>query len=121
MPNFIHSLDASNIHILIKNIQKYLPKQNINLYTIHDCLASDQKNIGLIELLVKHSFIELYFKHNYLNKIHDSFIDQIKENNEIFEETVIINNKSVKQNYLLLLNNKSNLEKIIIPELPQYN
>jgi len=49
MPNFIHSLDASNIHILISNILK-LKLENINLYTIHDCFASDYKNIAIIEL-----------------------------------------------------------------------
>lgn len=37
--NFIHSLDASNIHLLIKNIMD----QNLylRLYTIHDCFASN--------------------------------------------------------------------------------
>jgi DNA-directed RNA polymerase len=73
MPNFVHSLDASNIHLLIKNI-KNLKLNNLNLYTIHDCFASDYLTIELIELLVKISFVELYFNQNYLNNVHESFI-----------------------------------------------
>ena len=52
MPNLIHSLDASNIHLCVNNILN-LKVNNFNLYTIHDCFASDYKSIGLIELLVK--------------------------------------------------------------------
>ena len=125
MPNFIHSLDASNIHILIKNIN-YLNLKNINLYTIHDCFASDYKNIAIIELLVKHSFIELYFKMNYLIKIHDSFLDQIKNVIQIFEEKVKIGDKEIIEYYILIPNknkmtNKREYEKIKLPTLPNYN
>lgn len=127
MPNFIHSLDASNIHILIKNIYN-LNLDNINLYTIHDCFASDYQNIAIIELLVKHSFVELYFKQNYLKKIHESFISQIKNEIEMFEEIVKKENKTgfITQSYILLsnknkINQKNEIEKIIIPNLPEYN
>ena len=118
MPNFIHSLDASNIHILIKHI-KILNLNNINLYTIHDCFASDYKNIALIELLVKNSFIELYFKQNYLNKIHISFLDQIKNVVQIYEDN--LEDKTNKQYYILLPNKNKVLEKINLPKLPDYN
>ena len=124
MPNFIHSLDASNIHILIKNILRYLPKQNINLYTIHDCFASDYKNIGLIELLVKHSFVELYFKKNYLEMIHNSFIHQISAERDIFKEESP-DNTIINYLYIVKTNKKGILEKeyerINIPNLPDYN
>ena len=127
MPNFIHSLDASNIHLLIKNIKTFLPKKNINLYTIHDCFASDYKNIALIELLVKHSFVELYFKKNYLETIHNSFILQISGQRDIFTEEVNSQDNEIQTtNYIYI--EKDNVkgligkefERINIPKLPDY-
>jgi len=137
MPNFIHSLDASNIHLLTNNISK-LKLDNINLYTIHDCFASDYNNIAIIELLVKHSFIELYFKKDYLEEIHNSFIKQIGGYTEIFKETnekgkliqyVLCSKTQVKKvKYIdketkkISIKNKevSNTSKLIIPELPSF-
>jgi len=120
MPNFIHSLDASNIHILISNILK-LKLENINLYTIHDCFASDYKNIAIIELLVKHSFIELYFKKDYLIEIHKSFIKQISGYTEIHEE--ISDGGKILQFMLINKSNKKGInltQKVYIPILPSF-
>jgi hypothetical protein len=120
MPNFIHSLDASNIHILINNILK-LKLENINLYTIHDCFASDYKNIAIIELLVKHSFIELYFKKDYLIEVHKSFIKQISGYTEIHEE--LSDGGKVLQFLLINKSNKKGIsitQKVYIPDLPSF-
>jgi DNA-dependent RNA polymerase len=124
MPNFIHSLDASNIHLLVKNIND-LNLNNLNLYTIHDCFASDYKNIRIIELLVKHSFVQLYFKKNYLETVHNSFLNQIASYTDIFEES--INNENIK--YIIIptttkkgkTKNIIKQEKLILPNLPDYN
>jgi DNA-directed RNA polymerase len=71
MPNFIHSLDASNVHLLIN----YLFKDNISFYTIHDCKASTPNKIGILEKTVKKAFIDIYFKdEGYLLKTHKKFI-----------------------------------------------
>jgi DNA-directed RNA polymerase len=125
MPNFIHSLDASNIHLLIHYLHK-LDINHINLYTIHDCFASDYKNIGTIELLVKHSFVDLYFRKNYLDSIHDSFIKQIEQITEVFTEK--LDNDEIIQYILIPKNDKdignynmSNYTKIVLPKLPDYN
>lgn len=120
MPNFIHSLDASNIHVLINNILK-LKLENINLYTIHDCFASDYNNIAIIELLVKHSFIELYFKKDYLTEIHNSFLKQISGYTEIHEE---LSDDGKVLHFVLInkLNKKGiyNTQKVYIPNLPSF-
>ena len=64
MPNLVHSLDASNIHLMCKNLT------GIPIYTIHDCFASTCNNMSIIENKVKTSFIEIYFKDgNYLEKM----------------------------------------------------
>ena len=97
MPNFIHSLDASNIHLLIKLIL-LLNINNINLYTIHDCFATDYKNMAILEILIKKSFSDLYFNSNYLNLIHNSFINQISSITTVFEET----SKDEKNKFILI-------------------
>ena len=120
MPNFIHSLDASNIHLLISNILKF-QLGNINLYTIHDCFASDYNNIALIELLVKHSFIELYFKNDYLQEVHESFIKQISGYTEVYTE---LNDKGDLIKYIFIIKEgkkgKTEAVKMEIPNLPSF-
>lgn len=56
MANLIHSLDASNIHLLIDLMEIYDVK--LNLYTIHDCFVSTSgkwrlwKNLLNVRLLI---------------------------------------------------------------------
>ena len=77
MPNLIHSLDASNIHLLIEELLN--EDINISLYTIHDCFAATANTMNTIEKLVKKAFIKIYFSDTpYLQKMHNSLIDQIK-------------------------------------------
>lgn len=121
MPNLIHSLDASNIHLLIVNILK-LNLGNINLYTIHDCFASDLHSIAIIELLVKHSFIELYFKKDYLALLEETFLKQISERTEIHKG---VDTAGLPTQYLLV--NKVTKKGVIkqtkeeLPQLPAFN
>src|ERR1700730_1546268 len=140
MPNFIHSLDASNIHFLIKNINKIKNNKNINLYTIHDCFATDYKTMSIIELLVKKSFTDIYFNKNYLNLIHKSFINQIQEITEVYIEKDITNKENYNREFVFLdvknkkikkkikdkkfLNNSDEVEfkeKVYLPVLPDFN
>ena|SRR5882672_263586 len=44
MPNLIHSLDASNVYLLVKIILQLNIANLHNLYTIHDCFASDYRS-----------------------------------------------------------------------------
>ena len=101
MPNFIHSLDASNIHMLI-NLIIQLQIKNMNLYTIHDCFATDYKNIALLEILIKKSFTDIYFNKKYLDFIHECFLKQIESMNTIFTE-----NKDWNIIKYILLKNKT--------------
>ena len=78
MPNLIHSLDAANIHLLIRKIK--LDNIPINsIYTIHDCFATTPNQMFNLEHLIKLAFIEIYFKNgNYIEKMHNHIVDQIK-------------------------------------------
>lgn len=63
MPNLVHSLDASNVHLLCNNLTGQ------PLYTIHDCFATTPNNMEFIEHCVKDAFIKIYFSSgNYLEK-----------------------------------------------------
>lgn len=125
MPNFIHSLDASNIHLLIKQILM-LNLNNLNIYTIHDCFATDYKNMAILEILIKKSFSDIYFEHNYLNSIHNSFLGQINSITTIFEDSdnkkyilvdpKLIKNKKLIKNFIF----ENNYVKWYLPILPEY-
>ena len=65
-------------------------------------------------------------KKNYLEKIHDSFISKIKNEWEIYTEEIVIDNTTIKQEYILIpyntkITKSTEFEKIIIPTLPSYN
>ena len=118
MPNFIHSLDASNIHLLIKLFTE-LNLKNLNLYTIHDCFATDYKNMAILEILIKKSFSDLYFNSDYLEILHSSFIRQIEGWLHIFKE---IDPNGIERKYILIdidLIKPENMK--IIKDLPQEN
>jgi DNA-directed RNA polymerase len=125
MPNFIHSLDASNIHLLIKLIS-LLELNKLNLYTIHDCFATDYKNMAILEVLIKKSFSDIYFNENYLNILHQSFFNQIRSITNIFEENnnnfILINIKDIKDKKKISKFEKIDNKhiKIYLPNLPEY-
>lgn len=76
IPNFIHSLDASNIHILI-DILNSNHLSNTPLYTIHDCFATTPNQMESLNTLILKAFIKLYFDNNYLVKLYNNVIDQL--------------------------------------------
>jgi len=113
MPNFIHSLDACNIHLLFNSIYKSSnlrekPSQRIPAYTVHDCFASTPNHMSELEKHVKECFIKIYFKdEGYLAKMHTSLEQQIKSLGHMLDEKRIAVNIDGK-------------EKIFtIPELPE--
>jgi DNA-directed RNA polymerase len=63
MPNMIHSMDATNIHILLNNL--YNDGHRIPIYTIHDCFATTPNNMSLLNDYTISAFIELYLESNY--------------------------------------------------------
>lgn len=118
MANFIHSLDAANIHYLIKIIissREYKDKK-INLYTIHDCFASVNDQMDTIEYLVRKAFSKLYFEENYLLELDTCLMGQIKT----YSNEVQISKEGVKT--ACITNNKSGKrEEVNIPPLPVFN
>jgi len=134
MPNFIHSLDASNVHLLLNNISNY----KLPIYTIHDCFASTPNTMFKLEKLVKNAFIEIYFKdEGYLLKLHKHLVesilsatDPIKMVDLIKKENIYLPLKTHSENYYStqILTNLANTqitvmdretnELITLPDLP---
>lgn len=116
MPNFIHSMDAANIQLLIKNL--ILKKNFINLFTIHDCFATTPDHMTLLNKEVKLAFFDLYFNESYINSMHKFFILQIKSYTEIYTEKSEID-EEILNSFILVINEKTGkTEKIYIPNIP---
>jgi DNA-directed RNA polymerase len=89
MPNFIHSMDATNIQILIQNY-KAKKKESMNLLTIHDCFATTPNYIEELNKEVRLAFFIIYFKTDYIRSVHENFLYKIyKCTNKIYT----LNNK----------------------------
>jgi hypothetical protein len=114
-------LDAANIQLLVKYLN-LLNYKDINLYTIHDCFASDYKSMHLIELLVKKSIADLYFKENYLELIHKSLLHQIQEVVNIYnDETRDIETNEKIEIKRIYLKPKSKNNKVLVTNLIKEN
>ena len=120
-------MDASNIHLLISKIMEGLNKSNndhkINLYTIHDCFATTPDNMNLINKTVKAVFIDLYFDVNFIENMHDSFVNQNSsyydiKNEDVYENDILINKQYFYLDDEALEVKKKNKVKIYIPLKP---
>ena len=116
MANLIHSLDAANIHYLIKIITSD-PEWNqnhINLYTIHDCFASVNDQMDLVETFVRKAFSALYFEKNYLVELDACLLNQIKS----YGVDIQTLDNGVR---LAAIQRESGTEIVEIPKLPAFN
>ena len=85
VPNFIHSMDASNVILLIQKAYNL----NINIVTIHDCFGVHANHTELLSRLVKEAFISIYGDKKTIENFHDLNLNYIKANYEIKENKVI--------------------------------
>ena len=107
--NFIHSLDAANIHILIKML-KDLNLDNIPLYTIHDCFATTPNNMSILNKVVLSAFVKLYFDSNYIENLNNNIIAQICSYGYEIEE---------KEGQKYLMNRSEESDELIpLPSIP---
>jgi DNA-directed RNA polymerase len=119
MANFIHSMDAANIHYLIKLIisNPELRNLGISLYTIHDCFASVNDQMDIMEKLVRQAFSQLYFEKNYLVELDRCLISQIKSYGVEIQ-------KSKDGERLAVFQTRKpdgKLETLEVPRLPDFN
>ena len=104
MPNLIHSLDASSIALLYKELSE---NNSYDLYTIHDCFAVTADKVELLINLLKAVYLKIYSENLYLITL-DKHIKHTIINTfgrDVFTE----DNK-----YIILLDHK---EKILYPDI----
>ena len=77
MPNLVHSLDASNITILVRLLHK---DSNVSLLTIHDCFGCHAGDVARVQEYVRKAFVSIYCNTRMLNNFHDRCIEQIVAN-----------------------------------------
>ena len=68
IPNFVHSMDSSNIVLLLNTIEK--EGRNIVFASIHDCFATHANDTAWLAWYVKHSFIKIYSDSEFLLRFH---------------------------------------------------
>lgn len=88
VPNFIHSMDASNIILLMKKANNL----NINIVTIHDCFGIHANHTELLSHLVKEAFISIYGDKTTIDKFHLLNLNYIKANYTIKNKQIISEN-----------------------------
>jgi DNA-directed RNA polymerase len=98
VPNIVHSFDAGNIAILVKQL---LSNENyINLFTIHDCFATSANDVQLMKFQVRFAFMLLYSKKQFIEAYHEFIINYIKNSGYIVNcdetEVVLSRKKSLK-------------------------
>nr|QWO71438.1 RNA polymerase [Termitomyces sp. T123] len=123
MPNFIHSMDSTNIQLLIKILREN--KQNINLFTIHDCFATTPDTMKLLNSEVRKAFAMMYFDLNYIKNLHLDFLKQISLITQIYQKDTegnrfhydIRDNFSLNKNLFFIINNNG---KEVIKNIPDF-
>jgi DNA-directed RNA polymerase len=90
IPNFVHSMDGSNIVLLFKDINKNYP--HLNVVTVHDCFGCIANNAELMSQLVKESFISIYGDSNFIDKFHKYILLTISNTYGIVDNNVIVDN-----------------------------
>nr|AYE93220.1 RNA polymerase [Termitomyces sp.]AYE93272.1 RNA polymerase [Termitomyces sp.] len=86
LPNLIHSMDSSNIQLLVRNLTIINKDNNINLFTIHDCFATTPNTMKILNLEVRRAFSMMYFDEIYLKKWHSEFLREISKYEHIYKE-----------------------------------
>jgi len=91
VPNIVHSLDATNVAILIKNI-KYKHK-NLDVLTIHDCFATQANDVEVMKIQIKLAFLTIYGDKKFLNRYNRFILSYIQNNGfSIYKNKIVETN-----------------------------
>lgn len=93
IPNLIHSLDASNISILVNKLIE--DNNHINILTIHDCFATNANYIEDLMYRIKLAFLSIYGNKEYLINFHEYILEFMNNKGFILtkDKQYVINSK----------------------------
>lgn len=93
IPNIIHSLDASHLHLVVGLLDNY----NISDFlSVHDCFGTHPNNTKDMSELVRLSFANLYSSPHYIDVFHQEVIKNISDYYEIIDGTILFKGKKIK-------------------------
>ena len=92
VPNFIHSMDASYLAMIVNQIYKYYP--TISILNVHDCFGTTADNVKIIRYLVISTFIDIYSDSNFLDDFHNNIINYLTTH---VDGVVVDNYKVIKE------------------------
>ena len=107
VPNFIHSMDASYLAMIVNQIYKYYP--TISILNVHDCFGTTADNVKIIRYLVISTFIDIYSDSNFLDDFHNNIINYLTTH----VDGVVVDNYKVIKEY-----GDDDYKKWIIPQKP---
>jgi len=84
MPNFIHSLDAANVHLVLVSMSD----RSLPVYIILDCFASTANNLNKNIKLVKAVFINILLLRRRLlskKKLHQHYVAAIISETDYYQ------------------------------------
>lgn len=93
IPNVIHSLDASHLHIVVGQLKSH----NINEFlSVHDCFGAHPNNIKVMSELVRVSFANLYSSPHYIDTFHEDVIKNVSDYYEVLDDVILFKGKKIK-------------------------
>ena len=78
LPNFIHSLDAASLALLVHYYFTNGSMTERNIYTIHDCFAVTANNVKNLQLYLSSVYQKIYTEKSYLREFHKNTISNIE-------------------------------------------
>lgn len=106
VPNFVHSMDGSNIFLLVDELIKNRP--NMNIATIHDCFGTSANDADYLANLVKEAFIKVYVNKDFVERFHNFILDYVKNTYKVENGEITYEKSQTK-----------GMEKITIPDIPK--
>jgi len=92
-------MDASNITLLydgLSALNKNQPRRGrIDLITFHDCFGTHANDIEILSSLVKNAFISIYKDRKFLDKFHNTNVNNIKSVYTVKDNIVYFNKKQL--------------------------
>ena len=110
-PNFIHSLDAAHLHLIIKLFDKNQP-----FYCVHDCIATHPNLYKTTSDYVTLVFCQIYYNKPYLARLQHTFLSQILEVADVEVSPNL--DEAFKENENVEIKFPSKRKPFIIPALP---
>lgn len=109
IPNIIHSFDASHLIEIINSVSL----KSLYILPIHDCYGTHPNDMDKVAYEVRLQFIKIYSQENFLRKLRDKVIYELKSH------SIEVKSDSLGNEYVEFRKSERKIEKIEIPKSPE--